>query len=375
MKPSCVVFAANRGYALSSSRTELIRAFRDKGWDVVLATADDDESRALCGRKVHLEPVSFKRSGFAPWTDLTAYFRMLAIYRKWGPALIQHFHAKPVIFGSLAAKHALRGKTCVVNTITGLGHAFIAGGFLGRLAGLAYSVALPLSDVTIFQNSDDRALFLNQSWVSESRARLIAGSGVDTTRFFYTARQQDGRKGLNVLMLGRLLRQKGITEFVEVARRIHLRWPEVQFLWAGEEDVVHPDAVSSQWLKNQEGVKYLGRLSDVVPALAEADLLLFPSYREGVPRVILEASAMGLPTVGFDVPGVREVVRDGCTGYLVPYRDVDSLTNCVTDLLENRPLRLKMGKSARQMVEDSFDVKAIKEKYLEVYRSLSLWGI
>jgi glycosyltransferase involved in cell wall biosynthesis len=195
---------------------------------------------------------------------------------------------------------------------------------------------------------------------------------VDVQRFRMVERQSRDMQAPVVVMLGRLLRQKGIPEFVEVARRIQKDLPQAKFLLAGEKDSTHPDAVTAQWVQKQGWVEYLGRLSDVLPLLAQADILLFPSYREGVPRVVLEAAATGLPTVAFDVPGVREAVRDGETGYLVPDRDVEALAERVGALLKNKKERLRMGRAAREMVENEFDVRAVKEKYLEVYRELGI---
>ena len=372
MEDNVVVFAANRGYALKSSRTPLIRRFLDNGWRVVLATADDDESRELCELGAELEPVTFNRGGLAPLADARAYARMRAIFRKWQPALIQHFHAKPVMFGTLAARRELGDSVVVVNAITGLGHAFITGGVAARLAGFGYARAMPRGDATIFQNQDDRQLFLGHGWVSEERARLIASSGVDVERFAVADRSGRDTRAPVVVMLGRLLRQKGIPEFTEVARRIRQRSPDARFLLAGEEDPVHPDAVTVEWVQEQDGVEYLGRLPDVRPLLEEADLLLFPSYREGTPRVVLEAAATGLPTVGFEVPGVREAVRDGETGFLVPDRDVDALTDRVSTLLEDDKRRLAMGEAARRMVEADLDERAIEQQYLDVYRDLGV---
>lgn len=371
MSSNVVVFAANRGYALKSSRTPLIRRFLDNDWRVVLATADDEESRELCELGAELEAVTFNRGGLAPLADARAYARMRAIFRRWQPALIQHFHAKPVMFGTLAARCELGDAVAVVNAITGLGNAFVTGGVAARIAGFGFARAMPRGDMTIFQNRDDHQLFLRHGWVSDEQARLIASSGVDVDRFSVADRSgRDGRPPV-VVMLGRLLRQKGIPEFAEVARRIRQRWPEARFLLAGEEEPGHPDRVTAGWLGEQEGVEYHGRLSDVGPVLAEADLFLFPSYyREGVPRVILEAAATALPTVGFDVPGVREAVRDGETGFLVPDRDVDALAERVSTLLVDDAQRLAMGQAARRMVEADFDVRAIEQQYLDVYREL-----
>lgn len=368
----CVVFAANRGYALTNSRSSLIDQFLSSGWAVVLATTDDPDSRSLCEKGAVLAPVSFNRGGFSPWADVIAYRRLVAIYRQWRPALVQHFHAKPVILGSIAARKALGARTRISNVITGLGHAFIAGGATARLAGWGYGRALGRSDITIFQNRDDKALFLARNWVAGRKARLIASSGVDMTRFPVVQRVRRDQSAPTVVMLGRLLRQKGIGEFIEVARHVRRRWPNARFLWAGEEDPVHPDAVSVRWIRRQQEIEYLGLLADVRPLLAEADLLLFPSYREGTPRVILEAGATGMPAVGFDVPGVREAIRNGETGYLVPHPDVQLLADRVIDLLEDATLRMRMGLAARKMVEAEFDIRSIQAQYIEAYRSLGV---
>ncbi len=372
MKHPCVIFAANRGYALTSSRTLLIQHFLASDWNVVLATADDAESRSLCAEGAYLEPVSFNRGGFSPLVDWKAYQRLLAIYKKWRPILIQNFHAKPVILGSLSVRRALGGKVRVVNAITGLGHAFISGGITSRLAGMGYRLVRERTDATIFQNKDDLGLFLKNGWVKESRARLIPGSGVDVERFRMVDRRGRDMRSPVVVMLGRLLRQKGIPEFVEVARRIKTDWPNSKFLLAGEEDLMHPDAVTAEWVHKQGFVEYVGRLSDVQPLLAKADVLLFPSYREGLPRVILEVAATGLPTVAFDVPGVREAVRNNETGYLVACRDVNGLTKKALALLEDDEQRLQMGLVARAMVEKNFDVRAVKDGYLNLYRELGV---
>ncbi|MFO8088605.1 MAG: glycosyltransferase family 4 protein [Desulfatiglandaceae bacterium] len=372
MNKRVIVFTANRGYALASSRILLIQHFLSSEWNVVLATAEDEESRFLCRMGAHVEPVDFNRGGFAPWGDMQAYRSLRAICNKWRPSLIQHFHAKPVILGTLAARQVMGDRVRVVNAITGLGHAFITGRIANRLAGLGYRLSGSRAEMTIFQNRDDLDLFLEKGWVEKSRARLIPASGVDVERFLIPDRCDRDEQSPVVVMLGRLLRQKGIPEFVEVAGRIQASWPKAKFLLAGEEDLVHPDAVTVQWVEQQKSVHYLGRLTDVMPLLSRADLLLFPSYREGVPRVVLESAATGLPTVAFDVPGVREAVRDGETGFLVAYGDIEALTQRVKDLLKNAGLRLRMGQAARDMVEKEFDVRAVTARYLCLYQELGV---
>jgi glycosyltransferase involved in cell wall biosynthesis len=368
-----VIFVSNRGYALSSSRKNLIHNFIKKGWIVVLATTDDPESRSLTRLGAKLEPISFYRGGLSLLADINSVGRLAEIYRRWRPNLIHHFHAKPVIFGTLIS-HFILGKTvCVINVITGLGHAFINRSLAAQLAGLGYAIGVPHSDIVIFQNRDDRRMFLRRNWVRPEQARIIVSSGVDLNRFTFISRKDRNPNNLMVVMIGRLITQKGVMEFIEVARRIRLRWPATRFLWAGEEELVHPDAVNTRWFSEQYSINYLGRLSDVVPLLNDADLLLFPSfYREGVPRVILEAAATGLPTVAFDVPGVREAVIDCKTGYLVPDRDIDAMTERVETLLTQTQLRLRMGQAARKMAENSFDFRIIEQQYISAYHELGV---
>ena len=369
-RPS-IVFAANRGFGLTSSRANLISRFLASNWHVVIATADDAESRSLENMGARLEPIVFNRGGLMLAADISCYFRLRSVYRKWRPVLVHHFNAKPVLFGSLAARQVLGSRVKVVNTITGLGQAFSDGGPSAKLAALGYRIAIPGSDLTVFQNRDDRALFLERNWVAESSARLIAGSGVDINRFTLVDRSNRDTNAPVIVMIARLLRQKGIPEFVQVAQEIRKRWPGARFLLAGEEEPRRPDAVTVDWLRGQADIEYLGRLDDVVPLLQQADLFLFPSYyREGVPRVVLEASAMGLPTVGFDVPGVREAIRDGETGYLVKNRDLATMTARVDELLDDPRLRLRMGRNARKLAEDCFDLRVIEERYFELYREL-----
>ncbi|BAZ94545.1 glycosyltransferase [Thiohalobacter thiocyanaticus] len=369
-----VLFAANRGYALLSSRRELINRFLADGWQVVLATANDEDSRVLEDLGASLEPMTFNRGGVSPLADWCAYRRFRQIIRKWTPSLVQLFHAKPVIMGTVIARGELGQSVKIVNTITGLGHAFVKGGLVTQIASAGYRMALPRADITIFQNRDDRAMFLKNHWLPDASAELIAGSGVPLDRFTYINRIDHDPERPVVVMLGRLLNQKGIPEFERIARRVRKEIPQARFCLAGEEEPNHPDSVSMDWLSKASDVEYLGRLSDVVPLLEKADLLLFPSYyREGVPRVVMEAAATGLATVAFDVPGVREAVRNGETGYLVPERDVEAMTVRVLELLRDHSRRLKMGRRANELARSAFDIHAVQEAYLGVYRSLGIY--
>ena len=371
-KDKIVIFVANRGYALLSSRKRLIERLIHNGFKVVIATADDIESRELCRLGAILEPVTFYRGGLNVFNDLKAFVRLYQIYRKWQPVLIHHFHAKPVIFGSIAAKMTPVKDMSIVNTITGLGSAFIKGGGIKVLAGWGYSIALPKNTFTIFQNHDDYNLFLEQQWVAAPHSTVIAGSGVDVEYFSVSEEGGDSRRPPVVLLLARLLNQKGIPEFVEIAKNVREKILDAQFLIAGEVDEEHPDAVQLDWLNSQKDIEYLGRLQDVREVLRNSDILLFPSYREGVPRAVLESSAMSVPAIGFDVPGVREAIKDGETGFLYKFKDTEGMTCGVLELLNDAALRLEMGKAARKFVTEDFDIRSIEQKYIDVYSNQNL---
>ena len=373
MTMPCVIFVANRGFALYSSRLLLIRHFLDRGWRVIIATADDQFSRQLVEEGASLEPIKFNRGGLSPLRDYLAFLTLKRIFSKYRPVLVHHFHAKPIIFGSLALKSSGIANAKIVNTITGLGHAFVQGVALKKLAGLGYKLVLPMSSLTIFQNSDDKQLFLTQGWISEDKAELIISSGVDISRF--TVPSHGPPSPPTILMVGRLLWQKGVGEFIEAARGLKKRFPSVRFQLAGEFDPSHPDGISERELQqiiDDNIIEFLGYVRDMPRLLASSYLFVLPSYREGVPRVILEAAACSVPTVGADVPGTREAVVDGETGFLVPPRDSRILAQRIQRLIENKEERDLMGKKARKRVEHDFDIVKITEHQLNIYRKLGL---
>lgn len=368
-----ILFAANRGFALSNSRKELIEKFINSGWKVIISTANDNESRKLQAYGAILETTIFNRGGFSPLSDWIAFTKLQKVLRKYSPSVAHFFNAKPVIMGTLAARKELKDKIIIINTITGLGHAFIKKGMVTRLASAGYRSALPRADMTIFQNRDDHKLFLKNKWVTNKKSKLVIGAGVSLEHFTFVDRSKRDLSFPIVVMLGRLINQKGIPEFAKVAYQVRKAIPHVRFFLAGEEDPIHPDAVNMDWLKNQTDFEYVGNLSDVKTFLNKADILLFTSYREGMPRVIMEASAMGLATVAFDVSGVREAVKDGKTGYLVASRDVEIMTSRVLELLHNKRLRLNFGLNAYEMAKKKFDLKLIHSDYFKIYQDLGVY--
>lgn len=368
-----VILVANRCYALTSSRLLLIEHFLSSGWKVIVASRDDEHANQLANAGATIEPVAFNRGGLAPLADLRAFFRLIQMYREHCPCLIHHFHVKPVIMGNFAARFVPKAK--VVNNIEGLGYAFVEGGFTRSLAELGYRLFLSRSDMTIFLNPDDLVLFYQKRWVTEDKANLIISTGVNIDRFA-PLKSQKRLENPRVLMASRLLWQKGIREFVEAARIVKAQQTNVQFQLAGEMEDVHPDAVSSMWLNrvvNQGTIEFLGYVTDMPGQLRRSSIFVLPSYyREGVPRVLLEAAACGIPVITTDVPGCRETVVDGETGFLVPPQDAVALSEALSKLLSDPSMRKRMGRQGRELVEEKFDKRVITEKYLDVYRDIGL---
>lgn len=368
MSPTAV-FVANRSFGLVNSRAQLMVRLRDYGWRVVAATSPGDWCGWLEAQGIEVAPVPFQRGGVSAG-DALSFRRLWDLYREIRPRLVHHFNAKPMTYGGLAAR-GLKG-TRVVSTVTGLGYGFEAGRVEGLGARMAYGMAMRRADAVIFQNMGDRELFLDRGWVCEGRARLIVSSGVELGRFS----KPTGDPGINsaVLMAARLLWGKGVGEFVEAARILRRRGHEGPFVLGGEWETDHPDGVQRGFIEEAERegtIRFTGYIQDMPEALAGSGVFVAPSYyREGVPRVVLEAAASGRAVVAADASGAREVIRDGETGLLVPPRDATELADAIETMLRSPERRRVMGEAAHREAVAHFGLDAVTEQQLEVYREI-----
>ncbi len=373
MSEKTILFSAIRPFGILRSRLHLVRQLIQAGWCVVAATVDDNLASALRDSGVLLEHVPFHHSEKISHNDLIALKRMIQLYRKYQPRLIHLFHAKPILFGSLVA-FAFR-KPYVVVTITGLGYAADEHSRIARLYEIALGGCLKRAQVVIFQNPDDYQRCVERKIVASSKARLILSSGVDMDIFKpRPARLPDGLP-VTVLMASRLQKSKGVGEYLEAARLIAQSGLPVQFQLAGEWDEHHPDGIDRQWLLDHlsPSIEFLGYISNMPEHLHTIDILVLPSYyREGVPRILLEAGACAIPVVTTDVPGCKEAVLDGKTGILVPPRDSRSLADAILKLASNASLRQQMGERGRAFIQERFDILKITQQTLDVYRELGL---
>jgi len=347
----------------------LIRALKDAGYEpVVIAPQDHAAEARMQALGVERIPVRIDRSGANPWADLRLLARYRALLRQLRPAAYLGYTIKPNIYGSLAA--ASLGIPALPN-VSGLGTAFIRGGALQSLVTALYRVGFARAPVVFFQNDEDRQLFVARRIVRADQARVLPGSGVDLERFAPASPPPDP---LTFLLIARLLRDKGVVEFADAARSLRAELPNARFQLLGPIDEGNRTAISRAELDSwvRDGViEHLGTTDDVRPSIAAASAVVLPSYREGLPRSLLEAGAMARPLIATDVPGCRDVVEEGVNGYLCRARDARSLAQAMRRFADLPPAeRLAMGDAGRRKVQERFSEEFVVRAYLDVLAGL-----
>lgn len=360
--------------SLINFRGPLVDALRAQGQEVHVAAPDMPPGSAV---RVHLEQkgvvvheIPLRRVGMNPFADLLTLVALCKLMRDIKLDSVLAYTVKPVIYGLLAARIMKVKRRFAL--ITGLGYAFQsagsqAGGARAMLKALVqrlYALALSSATRVFFQNPDDEALFKQLRLVSvDTPSTVVNGSGVDVNDFKVAPFPEH----LSFLLIGRLLGDKGVREFVSAARAVKSKHAHVIFKIAGWIDE-NPNAIAREELEAwiAEGtVEYLGRLKDVRPAIANSSVYVLPSYREGTPRTVLEAMAMGRAVITTDAPGCRETVIDGVNGFLVPVQKVDELTTAMLSFAENPHLVSMLGNKSRELAELKYDVKKVNAAMLQ----------
>lgn len=355
--------------SLTRFRGPLLRAVRDRGHEVIACApnASDVVRRDLTAMGVDYRHVNLARAGMNPLQDARTLLSLIALMRETKPDLFLGYTIKPVVYGSLAARIA--GVPKIFSMVEGLGYAFSGTGVKRRMASVIakqlYRIAFRFNDRAFFLNTDDARQFRDLGILaSTDQPVMLNGIGVDLDRFPVRELPAD----ISFLMIARLLRDKGVFEYVEAARLIKQRYPNVKFRLVGGLDE-NPSAISkaqlSAWI-DEGTVDYLGELADVRPAIADASVYVLPSYREGRPVTVMEAMAMGRPVISTDVPGCRETVRHGDNGFLVPAHDAAALAKEMEYFIKHPAYVNIMGKSSRALAERYYDVNRINDVLLDV---------
>jgi glycosyltransferase involved in cell wall biosynthesis len=366
-----IILFANTDWYLYNFRLSLARELRTHGHEVILLSAPGPFQNLL--QEGGFQWVSFplSRQGINPFYELETLWRLTRLYRRLNPDIVHHFTIKPVLYGSMAA-HVLRIPG-IINSITGLGHVFIdpepVTRLLRRLAGWLYRINLRGTEV-IFENPEDHKIFIEWGFIKPEQGHLILGTGVDLDKFRPTAKENNPPI---VLFSSRMLITKGVLEYVDAIRILKKKGIMARFALAGKADPGNPASIPDEQIeawKRSNLVEWWGWQDNMPSALARTDIFCLPSYREGVPNALLEATACGLPIVTTDTPGCRDVVTHGVNGLLVPVKNAQAIADALETLIKDPGLRHRMGNAGRKVAVNFSNIK-INQETLAVYSLLT----
>lgn len=370
MKKQHIAFCANTAWSMLNFRKGVITELIKQGYQVTIIAPKDDSFSQLKKLGVSTQTIPLAPKSTNPFKDIKLTLELVSIYKQLKPDLIFHYTIKPNIYGSLAAKLA---KTPSIAITTGLGYTFINKNITANIARLLYKIAFHFPQEIWFLNNDDLTTFLQYNLVSSSKARLLDGEGVNTDFFSpMPVRTRDNK--IVFLLIARMLWDKGVGEFVEAARIVQKKYPNAQFQLLGACGVDNPSAVSNAQIKKwkkEKVIEYLGTTSDVRSNIAKADCIVLPSYREGIPRTLLEAAAMEKPIISTKTAGCKEVVQHNVTGYLCTPKNPKSLAKFCTKFIKLSSVeRARMGSISRTYIIKRFDEKHIISKYTSTIKKL-----
>ena len=369
-----LLFFVTEDWYFCSHRLPIARAARDAGFEVVVATRVNAHADCIVQEGFRLIPLQMRRRSKNPLRELAAVLEIIHIYRRERPDLVHHVALKPVLYGALAARFA--GVPAVVNALAGLGYVFSSSQSRARIIKLFVRAAFRAllnrqNSVILLQNPDDRRMLIESKTILPERTTLIRGSGVDIQRFRQTPEPSDGP--VMVTLVARMLRDKGILEFVEASRLLGQQGVHFRAVLVGTPDPDNPTSIRVSQLEawqTKRLVEWWGQNDDIPSVWAQSHIAVLPSYREGLPKTLLETAACGRPIIASDVPGCREIVQHEKNGLLVPVKDARALADAICRLIENPDLRKKMGQEGRKLVEKEFAESIVVMQTLNLYQSL-----
>lgn len=357
-----------------SHRLPIALAAQKMGYDVHVASADGLDVQEVVDLGLVHHVISLERSGQNPFKEFVSIIGLYRLFKQLKPDLVHLITIKPVLYGGIAAK--LAGVPATVAAVSGLGTVFMAGSkaaYLRRwLVIMLYRIAFSQKRlIVIFQNPNDQEALLDIGALRPSDTRIIRGSGVDLNDYPFVDEPRDAK--LVIVMAARLLRDKGVFEFIEAAKLLKASGCDVVMRLIGSFDKGNPTSVSSQdvdnWSSN-DFIEILGYRTDIANQYAAANIVCLPSYREGLPKGLVEAAACGRAVVTTDVPGCRDAIEPGITGLLVPVKDAAALADAIKELVEFPEKRIKMGLAGRMLAEKAFVIDEIVKQHMNIYGEL-----
>lgn len=374
MNKKKLLFVVNVDWFFVSHRLPIALKAMAGGYEVHLLCAITDQSEYLESLGLIVHPFLFSRSGENIFNELACFFGLYKHIKNIKPDLIHLVTIKPVLYGGIAARMA--GLKNVVAAISGLGFIFAAQGIKANIrrfiVSIAYKLALHHKNIrVIFQNPTDRITLTKLVTLSDKQIIMVHGSGVDLSEF--NVFNEPEKSAPVVILAARLLYDKGVGEFVEAARLLADEAVNARFCLVGEPDLANPNSISNDELAHwvDEGVvESWGHRNDMPAVLSSANIVVLPSYGEGLPKVLIEAAACGRAVITTDMPGCRDAILPGITGILIPPRNAKELANAIRYLIENVDLRHEMARSGRKLAEQKFSIEYVVDAHLKIYDDL-----
>ena len=383
--PSSVAIVSNSDDSLYRFHNPIMKALVHAGLKVYAVSPPGPFVPDIENLGVEFVPWILSRRSLNPFTEFASLVRLVRIYRRLRPGIVQHFTVKPNVYGAIAAR--LAGVPVVFSGVQGLGYAFGEGGgmrvVLRVVLSMLYKLTALLSDRFVLLNSHDLERLFKKNSTFRHKAMVVQGGvGVDLWEFSTEAVTEDrgltlreslgiGQECQVVTMASRLLYDKGVAEYVEAASTVQKSRPGTVFVLAGSPDLENPATVTFNDLRSWEqsgDIRVVGHIADMPALLDASDVVVLPSYSEGIPRVLIEAAAMSRPIVSTTIPGVAEIVEDGVNGTLVPPRDAEALAKAIEELLDSPSLRAEYGRAGRLKAQREYDDREVARRYVEEYQ-------
>ena len=365
-----LIYIVSEDWVFVSHRLTLAKQAIKDGYDVAVITNISNHEDVLLSAGLKVFNINFCRSFKRPFSDIHSIYQLIKLFRLLKPEVIHNVGLKISLISSIAA--FIARVPVAINAYTGLGYVFSSNDILARVIRLLLNSPLKYlnhraSTWVVFQNEDDEALFENSNLINKERTLLIKGSGVDVNEFPFS----DELPGqLKVMLASRLLWDKGVGEFIEASRQLKISYPEVTFVLVGDVDEQNPLSLTKEiidsWV-NEGFIEWWGHKQNMPEVLKLAHIVALPSYREGLPKVLLEAASIGRALVATDVPGCREIVRDGVNGFLVQAKESKYLAEAIEKLILNKELRTQMGLKSREIIETELSSEIINKQFIELY--------
>lgn len=358
-----IIINLNSSWNIFNFRLGLIKFLKSEGYDIIAVAPGDEYVNHLKASGLKCYNIYINQKGTNPITDFFIFLQYLRLFNKIKPNLILSYTIKPNIYGNLAAR-ILNIPT--INNVSGLGTLFIKKSIATYFGGLLYKISLNSSNHVFFQNSDDRVLFVKNQLVKKNISSIIPGSGVDVKKFNFVRTHNGANK---FLFVGRLIADKGVFEYLDAAVSVLKKYPKKEFLLVGELGYNNKTALSKTQIRRYTAkypqIKCLGKTDNIISLLESVDVMILPSYREGLSKSLIEAASMGLPIITTDVPGCRDVVKDGFNGFLCSVRSKPSLEKAIYKMIDlNENERLEFGSNGRKIVVNKFSSEIVNKIYI-----------